>query len=178
MTDTPVTARRPPRNWYLSLLRVQLVVCALVITFSGTLYVWQAAYALNIFGSVLERDCVSDQALNNIWRHISVFWLSLAPVAIMIAFNLERFAPMLALHTITLFVAGCSRFWTAYTWGIPGTPMGYFLVYITTFFDLTSPIVAYALFKLGMKKRRWQQQQCITTASEASVEQTKTKKDN
>lgn len=160
------------RNWYFILIRVILYKAALIITFSGTIYIWQGAKALTIFGCVLHPECSHDQALNNIWRHISVAWLSFAPASVLLAYDLQRYAPFLYLHAVTHFGAGLARLWTAYTWGIPGTPMGYFLVYITTFFDLTTPLLVLLLFVLGQRAER--KNQLLTSQDNAnSVESSK-----
>lgn len=154
-TTTPVTpASNKRRNWYFICIRIILIEASLVILFSSTIYIWQSTNALNIFGSVLSQDCTSDQAFNNIWRHLSIFWLSFAPSCILIACNIQRYAPLLLLHSLTLFMAGCMRLWTAWIIGIPGTPMGYFLVYITTFFDVTTPLLVVLFYGLGVRCQR------------------------
>lgn len=180
-SSTVPTPSSPPsrrRNWYFIAIRVILYEVALVVLFGGVIYIWQAANALSIFGSVLTRECTTDQALNNIWRHISVIWLSFAPASVLLASDLQRFAPFLYLHAATHFGAGLARLWTAWTWGIPGTPMGYFLVYITTFFDLSTPPFVLLLFALGKRAERKNRLLMVTTGGSQATDIDSSKKTN
>lgn len=148
--------RRKRINWYFVFVRLILYSAIVVVLFSGTLFVKLGAYSLNIFGSVLSMECTTDQAFNNIWRFISVMWLCYAPMCALVSYDLVRYGPVLTIFAVMMFIGGLARFWTAYTIGIPGTPMGYFLVYIATFIDLTTPPFVMLLFTLGkrLEKKR------------------------
>lgn len=153
---TPARKRHVRRNWYFIFIRLILIVTCVIVLFSGFLFVILGPHSLNIFGAVLSRESTADQAFNNIWRFISIMWLCYAPMCILIALDITRYGPVLVTYAVMMFAGGLARVWTAYTIGIPGTPMGWFLVQIAIFLDLTTPPLAMLLYSFG---RRFEKKQ-------------------
>lgn len=81
-------------------------------------------------------------------------WLSYAPLCILLASDLVRFAPVLRLLLAATACAGAARAATAWLIGVPGTPMGYFATYIACFFEITTPLVAAILLQLGLRLQK------------------------
>lgn len=145
------TSAKRRRNWFFILLRVNLYPLALLYLFFGLLYVILGAHAFNILGSILSRDCTSDSAFNSIWRFTAVMYTAYSPFLILSASDFPRFAPMLYLYAFSVFVGGLVRVWTAYVFDIPGPPMGYFVVYIAMFHELSNPLIIALLLHFGLK---------------------------
>lgn len=147
-------ARR--RNWYFILLRLNLYPLAILYLFFGLLYIILGAHSLNILGSILSRECTEDSAFNSIWRFTATMYTAYSPFLILAASDFPRFAPMLYLYSLAVFIGGLIRVWTAYVFDIPGPPMGYFVVYIAMFHELSNPLIIALLLRLGLnleKKR-------------------------
>lgn len=146
--SAPVKRRR---NWFFILLRLNLYPLAVLYLFFGLLYVVLGAHAFNILGSILSRDCTEDSAFNSIWRFTAVMYTAYTPFLILSASDFPRFAPMLYLYAFSVFVGGLVRVWTAYVFDIPGPPMGYFVVYIAMFHELSNPLIIALLLHFGLK---------------------------
>lgn len=146
--NTPAKRRR---NWFFILLRVNLYPLALLYLFFGLLYVILGAHAFNILGSILSRDCTTDSAFNSIWRFTAVMYTAYCPFLFLSASDFPRFAPMLYLYAFSVFVGGLVRVWNTYIYDIPGPPMGYFVVYIAMFHELSNPIIIALLLYFGLK---------------------------
>lgn len=144
---------RPSRrgNIFFTLAKLALYSCAVVPFLTSLLFIPLSTKAFNILGAILSHSCVADPAFNNLWRFLSVMWACYCPLLGFFASNIPRYAPLILLVASFVFMGGLVRIWTAWTYTIPGTPMGYFVFYISTFIDLTVPLYVSLLLYLGFR---------------------------
>lgn len=144
----------PRRNLYFSFARVVISINSMFPLLGGLLQLWLGAESFSILGAILSHECTTDPAFNGQWRFAATIWLFHAPLMLLVASDLRRYAPIAHLVSAGVFAGGGAALWTADKLGIPGTPMGYFVAYISIFLELTVPPLVSLLLVLGARLDR------------------------